>query len=238
MENEIVRKGHFKWDGDMLYALANLIYTNTAFMRVANEGTADEKYRIIVGLLWKLAAFNRQGQPVAWNTCQHKFQTMLKSCKIKHGLGEDGQRANISALSETSSELDTVLMEIHCIMARKEEADLQEKMTEEEHTKVLSNVTEVDVPPLSTGEPVVVQQETNTGNETDDEVTFGVAAEKKFKAVKLSKDKEMVEMQKSVTKLLSGEAAVTRSSRIEKRKDVMAFKVRIILCRFFSWNFL
>jgi hypothetical protein len=50
----------------------------------------------------------------------------------------------------------------------------------------------VDVPPLSTGEPVVVQQETDTGNETDDEVTFGVAAEMKFKAVKLSKDKEMV----------------------------------------------
>jgi hypothetical protein len=145
MENDIVRKGHFKWDGDMLYALANLVYTNTAFMRVANEGTADEKCRIIVGLLWKLAAFKRQGQPVAWNTCQHKFQTMLKSCRIKHGLGEDGQRANISALSETSSELDIVLMEIHCIMARKEEADLQEKITEEEHTKVLSNVTHVIV---------------------------------------------------------------------------------------------
>jgi hypothetical protein len=101
-----------------------------------------------------------------------------------------------------------------------------------------SAASEVDVPPLSTGEPVVVQQETDTGNETDDEVTFGVAAEKKLKAVKLSKDKEMVEMQKSVTKLLSGEAAVTRSSRIEKRKDVMAFKVRIILCRFLSWNLL
>lgn len=52
----------------MKLALANLVYLSTAFMRVANEATPEDKFKIIVGLLWKLPAFKRQGQPIAWNT--------------------------------------------------------------------------------------------------------------------------------------------------------------------------
>jgi hypothetical protein len=102
----------------------------------------EDKFKIIVGLLWKLPAFKSQGQPIAWNTLQHKFQSILKSFRVKHGFGDDGQSAIISALPEDSSELEGVLMAIHRLAARKEEDDLKEKQTNEESTKVLSNVTD------------------------------------------------------------------------------------------------
>ena len=111
-------------------------------MRVANEATPEDKFKIIVGLLWKLPAFKRQGQPIAWNTLQHNFQSILKSFRVKHGFGDDGQRANISALPESSSELEGVLMAIHRLAARNEEDDLKEKLTNEESTKVLPIVTD------------------------------------------------------------------------------------------------
>lgn len=65
----------------------------------------------------------------------------MKSFRVKHGFGDDGQRANISALPESSSELEGVLMAIHRLAARNEEDDLKEKLTNVESTKVLPIVT-------------------------------------------------------------------------------------------------
>ena len=76
-------------------------------------------------------------------------------------------------------------------------------------------------------EPAVVD-DTADGNETDDEMTFGVSVVNQMKVMKISKDKEIEEMRKSISKLLSDEACVTRSRRIEKKKDTMTFKVRIV----------
>jgi hypothetical protein len=145
MEIEVVRRGHLRWSDAMLLDLATTVFVHNAFMRVAGEGTAEDKYKMIATLLWKLPAFRAQGQAVAWNTLQHKFQTIFKSFRVRHGYGDEGQRTNISALSESSSELDKMLLNIHSIAARKEEADFIQKQTEEEDAKVLSNITDVIV---------------------------------------------------------------------------------------------
>jgi hypothetical protein len=80
---------------------------------------------------------------------------------------------------------------------------------------------------LSSAEPAIVESITD-GNETDDELTFGVSVVNHMKVMKISKDKEIEKMRKAISKLLSDEACVTRSRRIEKKKDTMTFKVGIV----------
>jgi hypothetical protein len=44
---------------------------------------------------------------------QKKFKALLKSFRDRHGFGEEGEKANISALPEETSEIDLRLEEIH-----------------------------------------------------------------------------------------------------------------------------
>ena len=85
------RKGNLKWCDVMTLELVNQVYMIGAFQRVANE-PLEPKFKQIVGNLWKLAIFQDKGQPIAWNTIQHKFATLLKAFKVKHGYGEEGER--------------------------------------------------------------------------------------------------------------------------------------------------
>ena len=102
--------------------LVNQVFMIGAFQKVAND-PLEPKFKQVLKNLWKLEAFQAKGQPVAWNTLQHKFQTLLKAFRTKHGFGDEGERANLSALPEDSSEIDfqleimhnlTVKNEMHC----------------------------------------------------------------------------------------------------------------------------
>ena len=81
-----------------------------------------------------------------------------------------------------------------------------------------------------------VEQNLDDGNQTDDEVTFGVSRKTLTKVVELFIENLIGEMQKSVKKLLSEEAAVTRCVRVEKKRGIIAFKVRqaIAVVRYFQ----
>ena len=89
----------------MTLELVNQVYMIGAFQRVANE-PLEPKFKQVVANLWKLGIFKDKGQPVAWNTIQHKFGTLMKAFKMKHGYGDEGERANLSALPEDSSPVD------------------------------------------------------------------------------------------------------------------------------------
>ena len=75
----------------------NQVYMIGAFQRVANE-PLEPKFKQVVANLWKLGIFQDKGQPVASNTMQHKIGTLMKSFKTEHGYGDEGERANLSAL--------------------------------------------------------------------------------------------------------------------------------------------
>ena len=70
------RKGNLKWCDVTTLELVNQVYMIGAFQRVANE-SLEPKFKQIVENLWKLAIFQDKGQPIAWNTIQHKFATLF-----------------------------------------------------------------------------------------------------------------------------------------------------------------
>lgn len=136
------RKGNLKWCDVMTLELVNQVYMIGAFQRVANE-PLEPKFKQIVENLWKLAIFQDKGQPIAWNTIQHKFATLFKAFKVKHGYGEEGERANLSALPEDSSKIDLEIMAN--LTVEKDKSAVASKLSEIESKNVISDMTDAVV---------------------------------------------------------------------------------------------
>ena len=138
------RKGNLKWCPEMTLELVNQVYMIGAFQRVANE-PLETKFKQVVANLWKLGIFQDKGQPVAWNTIQHKFGTLMKAFKTKHGYGDEGERANLSALPEDSSPVDLQLEIMANLTLKKEKCVVASKLIEVESKKVISDITDAVV---------------------------------------------------------------------------------------------
>jgi hypothetical protein len=138
------RKGNLKWCDEMTLELVNQVYMIGAFQRVANE-PLEPKFKQVVTNLWKLAIFQEKGQPVAWNTIQNKFSTLMKAFKTKHGYGDEGERANLSALPEDSSKIDLQLEIMANIAIKKDKSNVASKLSEVESKKVISDITDAVV---------------------------------------------------------------------------------------------
>lgn len=138
------RKGNLKWCDEMTLELVNQVYLIGAFQRVANE-PLEPKFKQVVRNLWKLAIFQDKGQPVAWNTIQNKFSSLMKAFKARHGYGEEGERASLSALPEDSSKLDLQLETMANLTAKREQSILASKLGEVENKNVISDITDAVV---------------------------------------------------------------------------------------------
>jgi hypothetical protein len=62
-------------------------------------------HKAYIAALWLMAEFRSQGPPLATWALQAKFKNILKDYRDKHGLPENGERSNISAINEDPSEL-------------------------------------------------------------------------------------------------------------------------------------
>jgi hypothetical protein len=140
----LLRKGNLKWCPQMELELVNQVFMIGAFQRKAND-QLEAKFKQVVANLWKLAIFQDKGQPVAWNTLQHKYQTLMKAFRVKHGFGDEGERANLSALPKDSSEIDLQLEIMHNLTVRKEKCVVASKLIEVENKKVISDITDAVV---------------------------------------------------------------------------------------------
>lgn len=138
------RKGNLKWCDVMTLELVNQVYMIGAFQWVANE-PLEPKFKQIVGNLWKLAIFQDKGQPISWNTIQHKFATLFKAFKVKHGYGEEGERANLSALPEDSSKIDLQLEIMANLTVKKDKSAVASKLSEVEGKNVITDITDAVV---------------------------------------------------------------------------------------------
>ena len=138
------RKGNLKWCPEMELELVNQVYMIGAFQRVTNE-PLKPKFKQVLTNLWKLATFQAKGQPVAWNTLQHKYQALMKAFRTKHGFGDEGERANLSALPEDSSQIDLQLEIMHNLTVKKEKCTVASKLFEVENKRVISDITDAVV---------------------------------------------------------------------------------------------
>jgi hypothetical protein len=108
MEN---RKANIKWTLAMEATLVGLVFVHKAYMK-GMENIA-EKFNKIIAALWLMAEFRSQGPPLASGAVQAKFKNILKDYRDKHGLTENGERSNISAINEDPSEMELNLESIH-----------------------------------------------------------------------------------------------------------------------------
>ena len=87
-------------------ALVALVFLHKAYTK-GTENIADKFNRIIVSL-WLTEEFKSQGPPIAAGAMQTKFKNLLKAFRDKHGLSEDGERSNLSAIEEIPSEMNLI----------------------------------------------------------------------------------------------------------------------------------
>ena len=122
--------------------MVDQVYSHGAYLRGGNENVAD-KFKALTSYLWKNSEFSNQGQPIAASSMQKKFGALLKAFRDKHGFSDDGERANLSAIPEESSDIDLKLEEIHNALEEKRISDMKNKCKDAEKKKSISDVTDV-----------------------------------------------------------------------------------------------
>lgn len=138
----VVRKGNLKWCPTMCENLLDQVLANGAYQRTQNE-SLETKFRSIALNLWKLDIFKTKGQPISWNTLQHKYGVLLSGFRTTHGLGDDDAKTNISALPEELTTMDAKLYEIHKMILEKKNVDEVTKAEMVEKKKVISDINDV-----------------------------------------------------------------------------------------------
>ena len=92
-------------------ALVGLVYLLKAYRKGAEN--IKDKYTKIIVSLWKLVDFSSQGTPLATGAMQKKFTNIYRDFKIRYGLSDDGERSNMSAISEDPPPMDIQLLDIY-----------------------------------------------------------------------------------------------------------------------------
>jgi hypothetical protein len=113
--NEIVvhhRTKHLKCTPTLEIALVDQVFAIGAYVK-GGEENVEIKFKSLTVCLWKTSEFKNQGQPISGASAHKKFKALLKSFRDRRAFGDDGERANISALPKESSEIDLNLVEIH-----------------------------------------------------------------------------------------------------------------------------
>lgn len=137
------RKANLRWTPSMEEAFVSLVFLHKAYMKGA-ENIAD-KYTKIVLSLWKMNDFNSQGPPLAAEAIEKKFNNLLKNFRDMHGLSEEGERTNLSALKEDLSPMDQHLKSIHCELEERRMTEYKKKASEAEKKRNISDITDAVV---------------------------------------------------------------------------------------------
>jgi hypothetical protein len=142
--NEIVvhhRTKNLKWTPTMEIALVDQVFAVGAYVK-GGEENLELKFKSLTVFLWKTSEFKNQGQPLSGASLHKKFKMLLKSFRDRHGYGDDGERANISALPEESSEIDLKLEAIHNDLEEKRIAEVKKK-AKEAKKKSVGDITDI-----------------------------------------------------------------------------------------------
>jgi hypothetical protein len=134
------RKANLRLTPSMEEAFVSLVFLHKAYMKGA-EIIAD-KYTKIVLSLSKMNDFNSQGPPLAAGAIQKKFNNLLKNFRDKHGLSEEEERTNLSALKEDLSPMDQHLESIHCELEERRMSEYKKKASEAEKKRNISDITD------------------------------------------------------------------------------------------------
>jgi hypothetical protein len=136
------RTKNLKWTPTMEIALVDQVFAIGAYVK-GGEENLEIKFKSLTVFLWKTSEFKNQGQPISGASLHKKFNVLLKSFRDRHGYGDDGERANISALPEESSEIDLKLEEIHNDLEEKRIAEVKKKAKEAEKKKSVGDITDI-----------------------------------------------------------------------------------------------
>ena len=137
------RKGNLKWTPEMETALVGLVYLLKAYRKGAEN--IKDKYTKIIVSLWKLVDFSSQGTPLATGAMQKKFTNIYRDFKIRYGLSDDGERSNMSAISEDPPPMDIQLLDIYKEVEEKKDHESKKNASEDEKKRNLSDITDVVV---------------------------------------------------------------------------------------------
>ena len=88
-----------------------LVFLHKAYVKGAEN--MEDKFIKITTSLWRMVEFQNQGPQLSIGAIQAKFKNILKTFRNKHGLRDDGERTNVSAIDEESSEMEINLEAIH-----------------------------------------------------------------------------------------------------------------------------
>jgi hypothetical protein len=111
----------------MEQAMVDQLYSHGAYLRGGNENVAD-KFKALTSYLWKNSEFSNQGQAIAASSMQKTIGALLKAFRDKHGFSVDGERANLSAIPEESSDIDLKLEEINNALEEKRVSDMKKNV--------------------------------------------------------------------------------------------------------------
>jgi hypothetical protein len=134
-----VKTKNLKWTHRMEIALVNQVITTGAHLK-GGEENVETKFKSITTYLWKTPEFNNQLQ-VSGASVNKKFKALLKSFRDTHGLSDNSEKVNISALPEESNDLDLLMETIYNDMEEKKRADFKKKAKEDEKKRSISDKT-------------------------------------------------------------------------------------------------
>ena len=123
-------------------ALVDQVLAIDAYIK-GGEENVEIKFKTLTVNLWKTTEFKNQGQPVSGASVQKRFKALLKPFRDRHGFGDDGEKANLSALPEESSEIDLKLEEIHNDLEEKRIIEMKKKVKESEKKKSIADITDI-----------------------------------------------------------------------------------------------
>jgi hypothetical protein len=200
MEKIVVhRTKNLKWTPTMEIALVDQVFAIGAYLK-GGEENLEMKFKSLTVFLWKTVEFKNQGQPISGASLHKKFKVLLKSFRDRHGYGDDGERANISALPEESSEIDLKLEEIHNDLEEKRIAEVKKKAKEAEKKKSVGDIT--DIISVGGGRKRLAEmsaEKLSSSSSSSSSSTFVTPARKREKSqAQQQSDLEMVAIRESV----------------------------------------